>query len=160
MQLVDTVILLKEGENCCRRSCKKNILTTRFAGNNKPRNCWIYIMIPGSSNMNRNLASLACSLWSISCTFLSKRQRLDNPIRLHIHSNDVSIVTSPTEIRTSVLNILEAEVMEIGPIDTNGYSVDIKLDVGQPYPCYDHKKIFNEPWHRTGPKGFMPISRQ
>jgi molybdate transport system ATP-binding protein len=53
-------------------------------------------------------------------------------IRLHIHSNDVSIVTSPPDIRTSVLNILEAKVMEVGPIDPTGYSVDIKLDVGQP----------------------------
>ena len=54
------------------------------------------------------------------------------PIRLHIHSNDVSIVTSPPDDRTSVLNILAAEVIEVGSVEGDGYSVDIKLDVGQP----------------------------
>lgn len=53
-------------------------------------------------------------------------------VRLHIHSNDVSIVTSPPNNQTSVLNILEARVLEVGALDANSYSVDIKLDVGQP----------------------------
>ena len=57
--------------------------------------------------------------------------KVGQSIRLHIHSNDVSIVTSPPDKQTSVLNILKATVMEIGPIDPAGYSVDIKLDVGQ-----------------------------
>ncbi len=57
--------------------------------------------------------------------------KIGQSIRLHIHSNDVSIVTSPPDSRTSVLNILEATVMEVGSIDPAGYSVDIKLDVGQ-----------------------------
>lgn len=54
------------------------------------------------------------------------------PIRLHIHSNDVSIGTSAPNNQTSVLNILEARVMEVGDLDSKSYSVDIKLDVGQP----------------------------
>ena len=53
-------------------------------------------------------------------------------IRLHIHSNDVSVVTSQPNNQTSVLNILEAKVMEVGALDASRYSVDIKLDVGQP----------------------------
>ena len=51
------------------------------------------------------------------------------PVRVHIHANDVSVVTSEPDDRTSVLNILEARVMEVGDLDS--YSVDIKLDVGQ-----------------------------
>ncbi len=54
------------------------------------------------------------------------------PIRIHIHSNDVSIATSSPNNQTSVLNILAAEVIEVGPLDAPGYSVDIKLNVGQP----------------------------
>lgn len=54
------------------------------------------------------------------------------PIRILIHSNDVSVATSVPNNQTSVLNILEARVMEVGDPDANGYSVDIKLDVGQP----------------------------
>ncbi|GJL79667.1 MAG: molybdenum import ATP-binding protein ModC [Nitrospinaceae bacterium] len=53
-------------------------------------------------------------------------------VRLHIHSNDVSVVTSTPNNQTSVLNILEARVMEVGALKKNRYSVDIKLDVGQP----------------------------
>jgi molybdate transport system ATP-binding protein len=54
------------------------------------------------------------------------------PVRLHIHSNDVSVVTSPPNNQTSVLNILEARVLEVGALDGDSHSVDIKLDVGQP----------------------------
>ncbi|MFQ5449502.1 MAG: molybdenum ABC transporter ATP-binding protein [Nitrospinaceae bacterium] len=53
-------------------------------------------------------------------------------LRIHIHSRDVSIVLSPPHNETSVLNILEARVAAIAPVDPRGYSVDIQLDVGQP----------------------------
>jgi molybdate transport system ATP-binding protein len=52
------------------------------------------------------------------------------PVRLHIQSNDVSISTSPAGAHTSVLNVLEATIVEIGELDAA--SVEILLDVGAP----------------------------
>ncbi len=53
-------------------------------------------------------------------------------LRLHLHASDVSLVLTPPEGQTSVLNVLPARVLEVGPLDTAGFSVDIRLDVGQP----------------------------
>lgn len=53
-------------------------------------------------------------------------------LRLHIRAQDVSLVLGASASKTSVLNILPARVLEIGEIDTEGYSVNIKLDVGVP----------------------------
>jgi len=54
------------------------------------------------------------------------------PVRVHILSRDVSIVTSPPTFQSSVLNILEATVMEIGTVDPAHPFVDVKLDIGCP----------------------------
>ncbi len=51
-------------------------------------------------------------------------------LRVHIHSKDVSLSTSPPAGATSVLNILQARVKKIGVVDPGGYSVDIELDAG------------------------------
>jgi len=52
------------------------------------------------------------------------------PLRVHIHSKDVSLATQPPEGLTSVLNILKTKVRKIG--ENVGYSVDIELDAGRP----------------------------
>ena len=51
-------------------------------------------------------------------------------LRVHIHSKDVSLATQPPEGLTSVLNILKTKVKKIG--GNAGYSVDIQLDAGRP----------------------------
>ena len=53
-------------------------------------------------------------------------------LRVHIHSNDVSLSTVPPSGVTSVLNILRAKVEKVGKLDPKGYSVDIELDAGRP----------------------------
>lgn len=53
-------------------------------------------------------------------------------VRLHVLSQDVSLALDPPNFRTSALNILSATVQEVGPIDPQGYSADIKLDAGRP----------------------------
>lgn len=52
------------------------------------------------------------------------------PVRVHIFSNDVSLVIDRTNSPTSVLNILEATIVEIREMDQS--SVDILLDIGAP----------------------------
>ncbi|MCA9471970.1 MAG: molybdenum ABC transporter ATP-binding protein [Nitrospirales bacterium] len=62
--------------------------------------------------------------------------RQDQPIgqgvRVQILSRDVSIVTSPPAFQSSVLNILEATVLDVGTLDPQHPFVDIKLDIGWP----------------------------
>ena len=51
-------------------------------------------------------------------------------IRVHIFSSDVSLVVGRTSSPTSVLNILEATILEIREMDQS--SVDVLLDIGAP----------------------------
>ena len=53
-------------------------------------------------------------------------------LRVQILSRDVSIVTRRPTFQSSVLNILEATVNEIGKVDLEQPFVDIKLDIGCP----------------------------
>ena len=56
--------------------------------------------------------------------------RVGQGLRVHIHSKDVSLATQPPDGLTSVLNILKTKVKAIG--ENAGYSVDIELDAGRP----------------------------
>ena len=51
-------------------------------------------------------------------------------VRIHILASDVSLVTEAVTAPTSVLNILEATVMEIREV--NPTLVDVRLDIGAP----------------------------
>ena len=51
---------------------------------------------------------------------------------MQILAKDVSIVSSQPAFQTSVLNLLEATVVEIGEVNTEHPFVDIKLDIGCP----------------------------
>ncbi|RMH31404.1 MAG: molybdenum ABC transporter ATP-binding protein [Nitrospirae bacterium] len=53
-------------------------------------------------------------------------------LRVHILARDVSLVTSPPTFHSSVLNILDATVKAIGPVDPAHPFVDIRLDIGCP----------------------------
>lgn len=59
-------------------------------------------------------------------------QPVGDRLRVQILSRDVSIITSPPAFQSSVLNILEATVTEIGTVDLKYPFVDIKLDIGWP----------------------------
>ncbi len=57
---------------------------------------------------------------------------IGKPLRVQILAKDVSIVSSPLSFQTSVLNLLEATIVEIGKINTEHPFIDIKLDIGCP----------------------------
>ncbi|MBQ26890.1 MAG: molybdenum ABC transporter ATP-binding protein, partial [Nitrospiraceae bacterium] len=57
---------------------------------------------------------------------------IGHPLRVHVLSRDVSIVVGPPPRQTSILNVFEATVVEIGTMSHDRHSVDIKLDVGCP----------------------------
>jgi len=53
-------------------------------------------------------------------------------LRVQILAKDVSIISSPPSFQTSVLNLLEAIVLEIGEVNPEHPFVDIKLNIGCP----------------------------
>ena len=61
-----------------------------------------------------------------------QEQPIGERLRVQILSRDVSIITSPPAFQSSVLNILEATVTDIGTINPEHPFVDIKLDIGWP----------------------------
>ena len=130
LQLVDTMILLKEGRVVAHGPAKKVFSQLDLRG---IMNSEILGAIFDTQVIQHEPEFGLTRVQFMDHQLHVPRQAVEvgQSIRLHVHSNDVSIVTSPPDIKTSVLNILEAQVMEIGPIDPTGYSVDIKLDVGQ-----------------------------
>ena len=53
-------------------------------------------------------------------------------LRIQIPACDVSLTTEPPSASSSVLNVLEATIVEIGQSSDNRYAVEVKLDAGCP----------------------------
>lgn len=53
-------------------------------------------------------------------------------LRIHVLSRDVSILAGSSDAQTSVMNVLQARIAEIGPTTAGSPFVDIKLDIGCP----------------------------
>lgn len=78
-------------------------------------------------------------------------------LRLYILAKDVSIVLDRQDIRTSVLNILEARIMEIGSAGPGDYSINVKLDIGGPLLATITKKSLAGLGLQPGQKVFAHI---
>ena len=61
-----------------------------------------------------------------------QHRKIGERLRVQILAKDVSIISSPPSFQTSVLNLLEATVVEIGEVNTEHPFVDVKLDIGCP----------------------------
>ncbi|MGV7230036.1 MAG: molybdenum ABC transporter ATP-binding protein [Nitrospirales bacterium] len=61
-----------------------------------------------------------------------QHRQIGERLRVQILAKDVSIISSPPSFQTSVLNLLEATVVEIGEVNVEHPFVDIKLDIGCP----------------------------
>ncbi len=53
-------------------------------------------------------------------------------LRIQIPACDISLTMDPLSASSSVLNVLEATIVDIGPSSGNGYAVAVKLDAGCP----------------------------
>jgi molybdate transport system ATP-binding protein len=61
-----------------------------------------------------------------------QHRQIGERLRVQILAKDVSIVSSQPAFQTSVLNLLEATIVEIGEVKAEHPLVDIKLDIGCP----------------------------
>jgi len=66
------------------------------------------------------------------------------PLRVQIHARDVSLVVGEPAASSSVLNSLEATVVEIEASPKDQYAMEVKLDVGCPLVAMITRKSFHQ----------------
>ena len=129
LQLADRVILLKEGKVIAAGALNEMITSLKFRGNfGAHRVGAILDALVVSHEPQYGLSQLKFHGQSLFVPL--QPVAVGQPVRVHILSNDVSLVVGRTNSPTSVLNILEATIVEVREI--NQSSVDVLLDIGAP----------------------------
>ena len=77
---------------------------------------------------------------------------LSAPLRVQVLSRDVSLVVGAPPATSSVLNTLEATVLEVSESPGDQYAVEVKLDVGCPLLAMITRKSFQQLRLRPGQK--------
>ena len=129
LQLADRVVLLKDGHMVGVGPLNEILTSLRFRGTfgthrvGAVLDACVTTHDPqyGLTQLDFNGQSLFVPLQSVA---------VGHPVRIHILSSDVSLVLGKTMAPTSVLNILDATIVEIHEIDQS--SVDVLLDIGSP----------------------------
>lgn len=128
-QLADRVVLLKEGKIIAAGALNEMLTSLQFRGNFVDHRIGALLDARvathdaeyGLTRLEFNGQSLFVPLQSVA---------VGQIMRVHILSSDVSLVVGRIDCPTSVLNILEATIVEIREIDQS--SVDVVLDIGAP----------------------------
>jgi molybdate transport system ATP-binding protein len=129
LQLADRVLLLKEGKVIAAGTLNEMFTSLQFRGNFGAHRIGAILdariaaheVQYGLTQLEFNGQSLFVPLQSVA---------VGQIVRAHILSSDVSLVLGKTIVPTSVLNILEATIVEIREMDQT--SVDVLLDIGAP----------------------------
>jgi molybdate transport system ATP-binding protein len=129
LQLADRVILLKEGHVVGTGTLNEVFTTVNVRGQLGPHRIGAIL---DARVMHHDLQDGLTQLDFKSHALFVPIQSVPvgQAVRVHIFSNDVSLVLGQTAVPTSILNILEATVVEVREI--NQSSVDVVLDIGTP----------------------------
>lgn len=137
LQLADRVVLLSEGKVIATGALNEMLTTLKFRGHFGAHRIGAILEARvaaheeqyGLTRLEFNSQSLFVPIQSVA---------VGQIMRVHIFSNDISLVLGHTVVPTSILNILEAIVVEIREI--NPSSVDVVLDIGTPLVASITKK--------------------
>ena len=129
LQLADRVILMKEGHVASTGLLNEVFTTLDFRAQLGPHRIGAILntrvihhdLQYGLTQLDFKSHSLFVPIQSVP---------VGQALRVHIFSNDVSLVLAQTVVPTSILNILKATVVEVREIDQS--SVDVVLDIGTP----------------------------
>ncbi|MDK2743080.1 MAG: molybdenum ABC transporter ATP-binding protein [Nitrospira sp.] len=129
LQLADRVVLLKEGKVIASGALNEVFTSLQFRGHFGAHRIGAILEARvavheaqyGLTQLEFNGQRLFVPLQSVT---------VGQVVRVHILSSDVSLVLEKTIAPTSVLNILEATIVEIREMDQA--SVDVLLDIGVP----------------------------
>jgi molybdate transport system ATP-binding protein len=137
LQLADRVVLLKEGQVIAAGMLNEILTSLKFRGHFGAHRIGAILNARvagheaeyGLTQLEFNDQSLFVQLQSVA---------VGQVMRVHILSSDVSLVLGKSFAATSVLNILEATIVEIREMDAA--SVDVLLDIGTPLVASITKK--------------------
>jgi molybdate transport system ATP-binding protein len=129
LQLADHVLLLKEGMVVAAGALNEMFTSLKFRGHFSAHRIGAILdariaaheVQYGLTQLEFNGQSLFVPLQPVA---------VGQVMRVHILSSDVSLVVGRIDYPTSVLNILEATIVEIREMDQT--SVDVLLDIGAP----------------------------
>ena len=129
LQLADRVLFLKQGKLVGAGALNEVLTSLKFRGN--------FGSLRVGAVLDARVASHEPQYGLTQLEFKGQflfvplqPEAIGEPIRAHILSSDVSLVLGRTNSPTSVLNILEATILEIREMDQS--SVDVLLDIGAP----------------------------
>jgi molybdate transport system ATP-binding protein len=131
LQLVDTLILLQEGKSVAIGPANEVLSRLDLAGKTGPSTLGsVLTTTVGGHETEFGLTRVQYRDQSLYIP--EQPHEVGSTLRVHLLAQDISLALGKSEIPTSVLNTLPATVLEIGPMDTPGSSVNLKLDVGEP----------------------------
>ena len=131
LQLVDTLILLQEGKSVAIGPANEVLSRLDLAGKTGPSTLGSVLTTTVSGHETE--FSLTRVQYRNQSLYIPEQPlKVGSSLRVHLLAQDISLALGKSEIPTSVLNTLPATVLEIGPMDTPGSSVNLKLDVGEP----------------------------
>ena len=129
LQLADRVILMKQGTLVGTGTLNEVLTSLEFRGNFGSHRIGAVLEARVASHEPQyGLTQLEFKGQSLFVPLQSVA--MGQLLRVHILSSDVSLVIGRTDSPTSVLNILEATIIEIREMDQS--SVDVLLDIGAP----------------------------
>lgn len=129
LQLADRVVLLKDGKLIGTGTLNEVLTSLDFRGSFGAHRVGAVLDARVSGHdPEYGLTQLAFLGQSLFVPLQSATVGQD--VRVHILSSDVSLVVGRTDSPTSVLNILEATIVEVREL--NQSSVDVLLDIGSP----------------------------
>ncbi len=129
LQLADRVVLLKEGQVIAAGALNEMFTSLQFRGHFGAHRIGAILDARVATHEEQyGLTRLEFKGRSLFVPFQSAA--VGHVVRVHILSSDVSLVVGLTDWPTSVLNILEATIVEIREMGQT--SVDVLLDIGAP----------------------------
>ncbi|TKB65854.1 MAG: molybdenum ABC transporter ATP-binding protein [Nitrospira sp.] len=129
LQLADRVVLLKDGDLIGTGALNEVLTSLNFRGSFGTHRVGAVLDARVSGHdPEYGLTQLAFIGQSLFVPLQSAT--IGQAVRVHILSSDVSLVVGRTDSPTSVLNILEATIVEVREL--NQTSVDVLLDIGSP----------------------------
>jgi molybdate transport system ATP-binding protein len=129
LQLADLVVLLKEGKLMGAGALNEVVTSLEFRRN--------FGSLRVGAVLDARVASHEPQYGLTQLEFMGQSLfvpqqpvAIGQSVRAHVFSSDVSLVVGQSNAPTSVLNILEATIVEIREMDQS--SVDVLLDIGAP----------------------------
>lgn len=131
LQLVDILILLQDGQSIASGPANEVLSRLDLAGRTGPATVGS-VLTTTVAEHETEFGLTRVQYRNHSLYIPEQPLETGSSLRVHLLAQDISIALEKPDTPTSVLNVLPATVLEIGPPDPRGSSVNLKLDVGEP----------------------------